>query len=157
MPLLGALLQPRIDGLTPNPFARLAAGLLPAGHGLKRPPPGGGPPAAKRPAGAGGSQQRRVFIRNLAFQATEQQVGEFFGAVGEVAEVRLLMGNDGRPRGMGVVSFKDPEAAARAVAELDGMELAGRKCFVKFDGEVRSPLLPPPGTQTQHPTPVWFA
>ena len=86
-------------------------------------------------------------MRNLSFQVTEQQVAECFGAAGgalnspptfqdriersgvsvpcdffcflftEVAEIRLLMGQDGRPRGMGVVTYAEPEWAARAVAQ----------------------------------------
>jgi len=54
-----------------------------------------------------------------------------------VLSVKLLMGSDGRPRGMGVVSFATAEAAARSVSELDGVDLMGRKVFVKLDGEGR--------------------
>eukprot|EP01052_Picozoa_sp_SAG31_P057611 SAG31_NODE_17151_length_681_cov_1.285223_1_plen_133_part_10 len=58
--------------LTPNPFARLAAGLLPAGAaggGLKRPAATDNGPPGKRVAGGDGTidNRTRIFVRNLSY------------------------------------------------------------------------------------------
>ena len=67
-----------------------------------------------------------VFVGNLPFSATEEEVTDLFAAYGTVDSVRLITDRDtGRPRGFGFVELDD-EAATKAIEALDGTELGGR-------------------------------
>ena len=64
-----------------------------------------------------------VFVGNLPFSATEEEVTDLFAAYGTVDSVRLITDRDtGRPRGFGFVELDD-EAASKAIEALDGTEL----------------------------------
>lgn len=69
---------------------------------------------------------KRIYVGNLPFTATEEELTELFSQHGEVHSVNLI--NDrqtGRPRGFGFVEMDD-EAAAAAISELDGVDFGGR-------------------------------
>jgi RNA recognition motif-containing protein len=68
-----------------------------------------------------------IFVGNLAFSATEQDVRDLFAPYGVVENIRLITDREtGRPRGFGVVEMADDQAAQAAIAALHGQELAGR-------------------------------
>jgi cold-inducible RNA-binding protein len=69
----------------------------------------------------------RLFVGNLSFATTQAAVEQAFSAVGEVTEVALPTDREsGRPRGFAFITMADAQGAARAIAELNGMELDGR-------------------------------
>ena len=69
----------------------------------------------------------KVFVGNLAFDTTREQIEALFAAVGEVTEVVLPMDRDsGRPRGFAFVTYADSDLAAQAIEKLNGTELGGR-------------------------------
>lgn len=69
----------------------------------------------------------KVFVGNLSFDTTREQIEAHFAAVGEIAEVVLPTDRDtGRPRGFAFVTFADPAVAAQAIETLNGTELGGR-------------------------------
>ena len=73
----------------------------------------------------------KVFVGNLSFDTTREQLEELFKQAGEVTEV--VMPTDrmsGRPRGFAFVSFATDEAAAAAIQNLDGQQLDGRNLRV---------------------------
>ncbi len=73
---------------------------------------------------------KRIYIGNLPFSATEDEVRELFGKHGEVVTVNLIMDREtGRPRGFGFVEMDDAGAAA-AISALDGTEMDGRNLRV---------------------------
>ncbi len=67
-----------------------------------------------------------IYVGNLSFSATEQDVRAAFEAHGDVSSVSIVSDRDtGRPKGFGFVEM--PEDAARAaIAALDGQPLQGR-------------------------------
>lgn len=68
----------------------------------------------------------KLFIGNLPFQATEDEVRELFAQHGEVTEVNLITDrHTGQPRGFGFVQM-EPEGAQRAIAALNGTDFGGR-------------------------------
>lgn len=68
---------------------------------------------------------KRIYVGNLPFTATEDDVRELFGAFGEVTSVSLINDREtGRPRGFGFVEMED--GADEAVQALDGSNLGGR-------------------------------
>ena len=69
----------------------------------------------------------QIFVGNLAFSASEDEVRQLFETYGEVASVHLLVDRDtGRPRGFGFVEMPDATQARAAIAGLNGTNLGGR-------------------------------
>jgi len=78
---------------------------------------------------------KRIYVGNLPFSATEDELREKFSEFGEVESVNLI--NDrhtGQPRGFGFVEMAD-EGADRAIAALDSTDLGGRTLRVSVARE----------------------
>ena len=74
----------------------------------------------------------RIFVMNLSFDTTEDELADHCASSGEVASVELLTrGRAQRPSGSAVVEYRYAEAAAAAVDALEGMELDGRDLRVR--------------------------
>ena len=74
--------------------------------------------------------QKKLFVGNLAFSYTEDDLREAFSGYGELDEVRLITEREsGRSRGFGFVTFVNLEDAQSALA-LDGQMLGGRRAAV---------------------------
>lgn len=73
----------------------------------------------------------KLYVGNLSFNTTEQEVRDIFSAHGEVTEAILIIDKiTGRSRGFGFVSYDSDAAANAAVEKLDGHDLDGRKLTV---------------------------
>lgn len=69
---------------------------------------------------------KTIYLGNLPFSATEDQVAELFGQHGQVDKVSLVSDREtGQPRGFGFVEMP-VEDADRAIDALDGFEYEGR-------------------------------
>ncbi|MFC1705516.1 RNA recognition motif domain-containing protein [Planctomycetota bacterium] len=69
---------------------------------------------------------KRIYVGNLPFQASEEELKELFTQFGEVHDVTLITDREtGRPRGFGFVDM-EPQEADAAIAALDGQEFGGR-------------------------------
>ena len=69
---------------------------------------------------------KKLYVGNLPFSATEDQVHDAFSAHGTVHSVKLINDREtGRPRGFGFVEMDD-EAALAAIEAMDGKEMGGR-------------------------------
>jgi RNA recognition motif-containing protein len=66
---------------------------------------------------------KRLFVGNLSYTATEEQVRTLFSEVGTVASVSLVTDREtGQPRGFGFVEMDTDAAAEEAIAKLNGRE-----------------------------------
>lgn len=73
----------------------------------------------------------KLFVGNLSFNTTENQLQDLFGAHGTVMEVDMIMDKfSGRPRGFGFVTMESKEAAEAAIQALNGKEVDGRAMTV---------------------------
>lgn len=69
---------------------------------------------------------KSIYVGNLPWSATEEDVRSAFAAHGEVLSVKLIEDREtGRPRGFGFVEMDD-EAALSAIEALDGKDFGGR-------------------------------
>jgi RNA recognition motif-containing protein len=69
----------------------------------------------------------RLYIGNLSFSATAEEVRGAFEPHGAVTDVRLVMDRaTGRSRGFAFVTMGTDEEAARAIQKMDGVMLGGR-------------------------------
>lgn len=68
-----------------------------------------------------------LFVGNVSFQTTEDNLWEVFAEYGEVKSVRLPTDREtGRMKGFGYVEFTDMESAKKAFEGAQGMDLGGR-------------------------------
>ena len=68
---------------------------------------------------------KKIYVGNMSFQTTEQQVNELFAQYGEVESIAMITDRDtGRFRGFSFVEMNS--GADEAIAALDGTELDGR-------------------------------
>src|SRR5215470_12104948 len=73
----------------------------------------------------------KLFVGNLSFNTTENQLQDLFAAHGNVIEVELIMDKfSGRPRGFGFVTMETKEGADAAVQALNGKNFEGRAMTV---------------------------
>ena len=73
---------------------------------------------------------KKLYVGNLPFQTTEDDLDGLFGQVGSVESVRIITDRDtGRSRGFGFVEMGDEEAD-KAIEQLNGTELDGRALTV---------------------------
>ena len=69
----------------------------------------------------------RLYVGNLSFRATTEEIREAFSQAGEVTDVHLVTDREtGQPRGFGFVTMATAEAAAKAIERWNGAELGGR-------------------------------
>ena len=69
----------------------------------------------------------KIYVGNLSFSTTREQLREKFAEHGEVEEVTVVADRDtGRARGFGFVTMPNSEQAKAAIQALNSMELDGR-------------------------------
>lgn len=72
-----------------------------------------------------------IFVGSLPFRVGEEELGQLFSQYGEVSSARIIKDRaTGRSKGYGFVEMPDDSAAQRAIDELDGSEMGGRKIAV---------------------------
>ncbi|KAI6191636.1 RRM domain-containing protein [Aphelenchoides bicaudatus] len=70
---------------------------------------------------------RSVFVGNISYDVTEEQIKQVFSKVGQIVHFRLVHDRDtGRPKGFGFCEFNDASTAAAAIRLFNGHDLNGR-------------------------------
>ena len=86
---------------------------------------------------------KRLYVGNLSYGTTEENLADIFGAIGEVLSVNLVIDRvTGRSRGFAFVEMVQASDAQRAITELNGRDLNGRALRIeaarpprpRFDG-----------------------
>ena len=73
----------------------------------------------------------RLFVGNLPYATSEEELREMFAGVGSVKNVRIITDFDtGRSKGYGFVEMGTAPEAAKAIQELNGRPLSGRAIVV---------------------------
>jgi RNA recognition motif-containing protein len=73
----------------------------------------------------------KLYVGNLSFNTTENDLQDAFAAHGVVVEANLITDRvSGRPRGFAFVTMASPEDAQKAIAALNGAEIDGRSLTV---------------------------
>jgi cold-inducible RNA-binding protein len=85
----------------------------------------------------------KVFVGNLSFDVTRDELIEAFSAAGKVVDAKVPTDREtGRPRGFAFVEFEDDDAAQKSISLMNGKDLKGRPLRVN-EAENRPPR--PPG------------
>src|SRR5215470_6294043 len=75
----------------------------------------------------------KLFVGNLDFKVTENDLQDAFAAHGTVVETNIVTDRTtGRPRGFAFVTMSSPEEAQKAIDALNGKELGGRALSVNI-------------------------
>jgi len=74
---------------------------------------------------------RRLYVGNLPYKATDEELTALFSTVGDVASARVMRDMaTGRARGFGFVEMTTDEAAAQAIEKLHQHQMDGRAIVV---------------------------
>ena len=75
----------------------------------------------------------KLFVGNLSFQTTENELNDAFAAHGTVTEASLVMDRTtNRSRGFAFVTMSTDEEAQKAIAAMNGADLGGRGITVNI-------------------------
>ncbi|XP_044004678.1 cleavage stimulation factor subunit 2 isoform X2 [Aphidius gifuensis] len=98
---------------------------------------------------------RSVFVGNIPYEATEENLKDIFSEVGPVLSFKLVYDREtGKPKGYGFCEYKDTQTAHSAMRNLNGYEIGGRTlrvdnaCTEKSRMEMQSLLQ---GQNTENP------
>lgn len=82
---------------------------------------------------------KRIYVSNIPYEFRWQDLKDLFRrVVGTVEFVELFKDENDKPRGCGIVEFKDPDSVQKAMDKMNRYELNGREIVVKEDhGEDR--------------------
>lgn len=73
----------------------------------------------------------KLYVGNLSFNTTNQDLSELFGAVGTVESANIIEDREtGRSRGFGFVEMSSKEDGQNAISQLNGKEVDGRELKV---------------------------
>lgn len=79
------------------------------------------------------NQKHDVFVGNLAFSTTEEQIHQAFSELGRIIKIRMVTDLEtGKPRGFAFVEFENAQDALSAIRNMNEYELNGRKVRVNF-------------------------
>jgi RNA recognition motif-containing protein len=75
----------------------------------------------------------KLFVGNLAFDTTENDLRDTFAAHGTVTETALIMDRmTNRPRGFGFVTMSTDEEAQKAIDAMNGKDMGGRALTINI-------------------------
>ncbi|KAF9885025.1 hypothetical protein FE257_000848 [Aspergillus nanangensis] len=95
---------------------------------------------------------KSVFLGNIPYNLTEEQVKDILSSAGTVTKFRLMMNPEtGKPKGYGFADFADADAAASAVRNLNDYEIMGRKIRVDWPHNNEKDSIPPDYSQNAPP------
>ncbi|CAG8091869.1 unnamed protein product [Penicillium nalgiovense] len=95
---------------------------------------------------------KSVFLGNIPYNLTEEQVKDILSTAGTVTKFRLMMNPEtGKPKGYGFADFADADAAASAVRNLNDHEVMGRKIRVDWPHNNEKDSVPPDYSQQSQP------
>src|ERR1700693_4355633 len=73
----------------------------------------------------------KLYVGNLSFQTTSDELRDYFAQAGNVESASVVEDRmTGRSRGFGFIEMSTPEEAAAAIEQLNGKEFAGRNLTV---------------------------
>ncbi|KAH8676524.1 hinge domain of cleavage stimulation factor subunit 2-domain-containing protein [Tricladium varicosporioides] len=79
---------------------------------------------------------KSVFVGNIPYGLTEEQIVDIFSSAGKVLNFRLVYDREtGRPKGFGFAEYPDSDSASSAVRNLNDFEIMNRKLRVDFSND----------------------
>ena len=82
-------------------------------------------------------EPRKLFVRNISFNATKEDLEQMFSECGAIEDIRMPVKPDGRPKGIAYVEFKEAAAAKKAILVKNEQMLKGRNIVVALSNPPR--------------------
>eukprot|EP00545_Synedropsis_sp_CCMP1620_P000107 CAMPEP_0119009820 /NCGR_PEP_ID=MMETSP1176-20130426/4622_1 /TAXON_ID=265551 /ORGANISM="Synedropsis recta cf, Strain CCMP1620" /LENGTH=230 /DNA_ID=CAMNT_0006962399 /DNA_START=53 /DNA_END=742 /DNA_ORIENTATION=- len=79
------------------------------------------------------SDGSQLYVGNLSYEASWQDLKDFFRQCGDVEHADVIEGPNGEKKGFGIVRFSNRKDANFAIRRFDGFEWKGRKMEVRMD------------------------
>jgi len=74
---------------------------------------------------------KKLYVGNMSYETTEQQIRELFSQAGEITEISLITDRDtGRPKGFGFVEMATEDGAKEAIKRFNGYSMNDRTLTV---------------------------
>lgn len=74
-----------------------------------------------------------IYVANLSYNATEQQLKEHFQDAGDISEIKLIKDSiTDQLKGFGFITFCDSNGAKKAIEDMNGKDFLGRRLFVNI-------------------------
>ncbi len=74
---------------------------------------------------------KKIYVANISFSATEQDIRDIFSEYGEVATVKIITDKfTGQSRGFGFIEMESESDAKKAISELNGKPFMGKTLTV---------------------------
>jgi RNA recognition motif-containing protein len=74
---------------------------------------------------------KKLYVGNLPFSTSDQDLGDLFSQTGQVTSAKVIMDRDsGRSKGFGFVEMSTDAEAEKAISQLNGSEINGRALTV---------------------------
>lgn len=70
-------------------------------------------------------ETKKLYVKNLDWNITEEQVQEYFAQFGEIASIKLPLDKFKRRRGFAFIEYANEADAQKAIAEANGQSIAG--------------------------------
>jgi RNA recognition motif-containing protein len=75
--------------------------------------------------------EKKIYVGNISFKATENDIRELFSQVGEVESIKIITdAQTGQPKGFGFIEMSSEEDAKRAISALNGKTFMERTLSV---------------------------
>ena len=72
-----------------------------------------------------------IYVGNISYSSSEEDLGNLFSEYGNVTSVKIIKDKySGKSKGFGFIEMDNEEHGEKAIAELDGKEIAGRNLRV---------------------------
>ncbi|MBD3253231.1 RNA-binding protein [Candidatus Pacearchaeota archaeon] len=77
--------------------------------------------------------ENKIFVGNLSFEVSKEDLEKHFSEFGEIEETRLITDRfSGKSKGFGFITFKEKESADKAIQETNNKEFHGRELKVSI-------------------------
>jgi RNA recognition motif-containing protein len=73
---------------------------------------------------------KRLYVGNLAYSITNEELGELFSSEGNVASAKIIRRLDGKSKGFGFVEMETEEEASKAIEKYNQSSFKDRTIFV---------------------------
>ncbi|MFN3455550.1 MAG: RNA recognition motif domain-containing protein, partial [Pseudobdellovibrio sp.] len=92
----------------------------------------------------GGKMAKKIYVGNLAFSVTDDELQQAFASFGQITSARVVMDKmSGRSKGFGFVEIEDDAGADSAIEKMNGQTIAGRAIRVS-EAKPQDPNSRPP-------------
>jgi len=129
----GPMMIPRGGYMMPPGAVMMPPVMMPTGRGYPYNQVGRGRGRGTGPVVEGSRANRQIFVGNLPYHASWQDLKDIFSEIGPILRVDILYGPDGRSKGMGTICFENEECAQKAIEKMNEYDLDGRTIHVSKD------------------------